>query len=390
MGLPAPLLHAGYSRLVRPVLFRSFRGDPEAVHEWMIHTLAGVGSTAPARAVARLVAGSNGRATTVAGIRFGSRVGLAAGLDKDATAVLAWAGLGFGFAELGTVTGRPQPGNDRPRMFRLRDSKALINRMGFNNPGAAAVAATLAARNVYRGNLAAGIPIGISIGKTKVVELEDAVGDYLTSLRLLAPHADYVAVNVSSPNTPGLRSLQDAGALGELLAALVAEAATSSTPSPPRASLDAEGLPPGGGPGREGWPSPTQPLPVFVKVAPDLTDGQLDEVLATCESTGAAGLIATNTTLARDGLAAADAARAAEAGGLSGAPLTVRARRVVARLASRTSLPVIGSGGIMTPADAMAMFDAGAELVQLYTGFIYGGPGLAAAINALDTERLGS
>jgi len=390
MGLPAPLLHAGYSRLVRPALFRSFQGDPEAVHEWMIHTLAGVGSTAPARAVARLVAGSRGRATTVAGIRFGSRVGLAAGLDKDATAVLAWAGLGFGYAELGTVTGRAQPGNDRPRMFRLRDSKALINRMGFNNPGAAAVAATLAARNVYRGNLAAGIPIGISIGKTKVVELEDAVEDYLTSLRLLAPHADYVAVNVSSPNTPGLRSLQDAGALGDLVAALVAEASALSTPSPPRASLDAEGLLLGGGSGREGWPSLTQPIPVFVKVAPDLTDGQLDEVLATCESTGAAGLIATNTTLARDGLAAADAARAAEAGGLSGAPLTVRARQVVARLASRTNLPVIGSGGVMTPADAMAMFDAGAELVQLYTGFIYGGPGLAAAINALDTGRLGS
>jgi len=375
MGLPAPLLDTGYSRLVRPALFRSFKGDPEAVHEWMIHTLAGVGSTAPARAAARLVAGSNGRATTVAGVRFGSRVGLAAGLDKDATAVLAWAGLGFGFAELGTVTGSAQPGNDRPRMFRLRDSKALINRMGFNNPGAAAVAATLAARNVYRGNLAARVPIGISIGKTKLVELGDAVEDYLTSLRLLAPHADYVAVNVSSPNTPGLRSLQDAGALGELLTALVAEAATVPEERSRAERTNA---------------SRKAPLPIFVKVAPDLTDGQLDEVLATCESAGAAGLIATNTTLARDGLAASDAARAAETGGLSGAPLTVRARQVVARLASRTNLPVIGSGGIMTAVDAAAMFDAGAELVQLYTGFIYGGPGLAAAINALDTGRLGS
>jgi dihydroorotate dehydrogenase len=375
MGLPASLLDAGYSRLVRPALFASFNGDPEAVHEWMIHTLAGVGSTAPARAPARLVAGSRGRATTVAGIRFPSRVGLAAGLDKDATAVLAWAGLGFGFAELGTVTGRAQPGNDRPRMFRLRDSRALINRMGFNNPGAAAVAATLAARNVYRGNGAAGIPIGISIGKTRLVELEDAVEDYLTSLRLLAPHADYVAVNVSSPNTPGLRSLQDAGALGDLLAALVAESATT-VPEEPRGTSGVTKGPP--------------PLPIFVKVAPDLTEGQLEEVLATCESGGAAGRIATNTTLARDGLAASDAARAAEAGGLSGAPLTVRAREVVAYLAGHTQLPVIGSGGIMTPADAMAMFDAGAELVQLYTGFIYGGPALAAAINAHDGERLGS
>lgn len=366
MGLPAGLLDAGYTRLVRPVLFRSFGGDPEAVHEWMIHTLAGIGSTAPARGAARLFAGSRGRATTVAGVRFPSRVGLAAGLDKDATAVLAWAGLGFGFAELGTVTGRGQLGNDRPRAFRLLASRALINRMGFNNPGAAAVAATLAARNIYRGNGAAGIPIGISIGKTKVVEVEDAVEDYLASLRLLAPHADYFAVNVSSPNTPGLRSLQDAGALAELVAALVAEAAALGTPSA------------------------TGPVPVFVKVAPDLSWAQLDEVLEVCESRGAAGLIATNTTLARDGLAAADAARAAEAGGLSGAPLTVRAREVVAHLAGRTRLPVIGSGGIMTAADAMAMFDAGAELVQLYTGFIYGGPGLAAAINALDSGRTGS
>ncbi len=391
MGLPASLLDAGYSRLVRPALFGSFDGDPEAVHEWMIKTLAGIGSTRPARAAARLLAGSRGRATTVAGIRFPSRVGLAAGLDKDATAVLAWAGLGFGFAELGTVTGRAQPGNDRPRMFRLRDSKALINRMGFNNPGAAAVAATLAARNVYRGNGVAGIPIGISIGKTKVVELEDAVEDYLTSLRLLAPHADYVAVNVSSPNTPGLRSLQDAGALGDLLSALVGETRrlVSTEPEGGASSLrQAQGRPSSA---NVLFPESDEgPLPIFVKVAPDLTDGQLDEVLAACEAGGAAGLIATNTTLARDGLAAADAARAAEAGGLSGAPLTVRARQVVARLAASTSLPVIGSGGVMTPADATAMFDSGAKLVQLYTGFIYGGPGLAAAINALDNERLGS
>ncbi|MGV8907855.1 MAG: quinone-dependent dihydroorotate dehydrogenase [Propionicimonas sp.] len=362
MGLPAPLLGTGYTRVVRPVLFASFDGDPEAVHEWMIHTLAGIGSTGPARTLARLLAGSAGRPTMIAGIDFASRVGLAAGLDKDGTAVLAWQGLGFGFAELGTVTGRAQPGNDRPRMFRLRDSQALINRMGFNNPGAAALAATLAARKVYRGNGAAGVPIGISIGKTKQVELDDAVADYLVSLRLLAPHADYLAVNVSSPNTPGLRSLQDAGALGELVGALVAET---------RALGQA-------------------PLPIFVKVAPDLSDGQLDEVLATCESQGAAGLIATNTTIARDGVAPLELARATEAGGLSGAPLTVRAREVVGYLAGRTALPVIASGGIMTPDDAMAMFDAGAELVQLYTGFIYGGPGLAAAINALDSGRLGS
>ncbi len=366
MGLPASLLAAGYTRLVRPALFGSFGGDPEAVHEWMIRTLAGVGSAPPVRAAARLLAGSAGRPTTVAGIDFASRVGLAAGLDKDASAVLAWQGLGFGFAELGTVTGAGQPGNERPRAFRLRDSRALLNRMGFNNPGAEAVAATLADRAVYRGNNAAGIPIGISIGKTKLVALEDAVADYLKSLRLLAPHADYFAVNVSSPNTPGLRSLQDAGALAELVGALVAEAAALSAPSA------------------------AEPVPVFVKVAPDLSWEQFDEVLGVCESSGAAGLIATNTTLAREGLAAADLALAEESGGLSGAPLTMRARQVVSYLAERTRLPVIGSGGVMTAADAMAMFDAGAQLVQLYTGFIYGGPGLAAAINALDSERQGS
>ncbi|MCB0911902.1 MAG: quinone-dependent dihydroorotate dehydrogenase [Propionibacteriaceae bacterium] len=368
MGLPAGLLDAGYARLVRPVLFRAHGGDPEGIHEDLIHLLAGVGSAAPVRALTGLLAGSTGRPATVAGVRFPSRVGLAAGLDKDASAVLAWQGLGFGFAELGTVTGRAQPGNDRPRVFRLRDSKALVNRMGFNNPGAEAVAATLAARNVYRGNGAAGIPVGISLGKTKVVPLEEAVDDYLTSFRLLAPHADYIAVNVSSPNTPGLRSLQDGGALAGLVGALVAEAAITVPEEPRGTSGVTKGL----------------PVPVFVKVAPDLTWAQLDEVLATCADHGAAGLVATNTTLARDGLAAADRPRAAEAGGLSGAPLTARAREVVGYVVAHTDLPVMGVGGIMTAADAMALFDLGASLVQLYTGFIYGGPGLPAAINAID------
>ena len=361
MGLPAGLLNAGYVELLRPLLFGSFGGDPEAIHEQMIHALAGVGSAAPVRALTSLLAASQGHPVRVAGINFPGRVGLAAGMDKDASAVLAWQGLGFGHAELGTVTAQAQPGNDRPRVFRLRSTGALINRMGFNNPGAAAVAATLASRNVYRGNGVAGIPIGISIGKTKVVDLADAVEDYLTSLRLLAAHADYVAVNVSSPNTPGLRSLQDAGALAELIGALVAETCLAS-------------------PAAAG-------LPIFVKVAPDLTWSQLDEVLATAQDAGVAGLIATNTTLARDGLASADQHLADQAGGLSGSPLTVRAREVVAYLTRHTELPVIGVGGIMTPGDAMAMFDAGAQLVQLYTGFIYRGPGLAAAINALDVER---
>lgn len=362
MGLPAAILDAGYARLLRPLLFASHHGDPEAIHEDLIGLLAGFGSHPGVRTLTRVLAGSTGRVTRVAGIDFPNRVGLAAGLDKDATAVLAWAGLGFGFAELGTVTGRAQPGNDRPRVFRAPASQGLVNRMGFNNPGAVQVAATLAARGVYRGNLAAGIPIGISIGKTKVVALEDAIEDYLTSFRLLAPHADYLAVNVSSPNTPGLRSLQDQGALAALVGALVAESRQT----------------PGG------------PLPVFVKVAPDLSWSQLDEVLAVCTELGAAGLIATNTTLSREGLAASDAHLAQQAGGLSGAPLTRRAREVVSHLAGRTELPVIGVGGVLTADDALALFDAGAALVQLYTGFIYHGPGLVSAINARDLERGGA
>jgi dihydroorotate dehydrogenase, subfamily 2 len=358
MSLPLPVLEAGYRRVLRPAMFASFGGDPERIHEEMIRTLATVGSHPAARGLIRLLAGSQGRAVQVAGIDFPNRVGLAAGLDKDASAVLAWAGLGFGFAELGTVTGRAQPGNERPRVFRLRASHALINRMGFNNPGADAVAATLAARNVYRGNGAAGLPIGISIGKTKLVDLDQAIEDYLISLRALAVHADYVAVNVSSPNTPGLRSLQDAGALSELVAALVAETAADA-----------------------------RPLPIFVKVAPDLSWAQLDEVVEVCRRHGAAGLIATNTTVARDGLAAQDRSLAELSGGLSGAPLTRRAREVVGYLCAKSDLPVIGVGGIMTADDATAMFDAGAALIQLYSGFIYGGPGLVAAINAMDKEQ---
>jgi dihydroorotate dehydrogenase len=363
VGLPVPVLRAGYERLIRPALFASYGGDPERIHEHMIDVLSGLGSTGPLRTLTRLLADSVGRPTRVAGIAFPSRVGLAAGLDKDASAVLAWRGLGFGFAEVGTVTAQGQSGNDRPRVFRLQASGAVINRMGFNNPGAAVVAATLAARGVYRGNGKAGLPVGISIGKTKVVPVEDAVTDYLSSLRTLAPHADYVAVNVSSPNTPGLRSLQDGGALAGLVAALVTQAQELAGPD-------------------------GTPVPIFVKMAPDLTNDQLDEVVAVCSEAGAAGLIATNTTLARTGLAPRDRPLADQAGGLSGAPLTRRALEVVAHLTKQTDLPVIGCGGIMAPDHALAMFDAGAALVQLYTGFLYRGPALAAAIKARDLDRL--
>lgn len=362
MHLPGPLVDAVYDSLGRPTLFRLGGGDPEVAHETTLECLSWWGRTPARRAVLQLAFGSSGRPVEVAGVRFSGPVGLAAGMDKDARVLPAWARLGFSHVEFGTVTGQAQPGNPKPRMFRLKASRAVINRMGFNNAGSAAMAARLELAGVRRGNLAAGLPVGVSIGKTKAVALEDAVEDYLSSLRRLAHLVDYLAINVSSPNTPGLRSLQGADELSRLVRTLVDEAAVRAAQSPQ---------------------SVLGPVPIFVKIAPDLEWSAIDEALAVCESAGAAGVIATNTTLARTGLAAEDRPLATEAGGLSGAPLTARAREVVAYVSSHTTLPVIGVGGIMTADDARAMLDAGASLVQLYTGFIYGGPGLARAINRL-------
>lgn len=294
---------------------------------------------------------------TVAGVTFPGIVGLAAGMDKDGVALKAWSSLGFGHVELGTVTAQPQPGNVQPRLFRLPHSRAIINRMGFNNRGAAALATRLSRAGVWRGNGAAGMPVGISIGKTKATPLAEATEDYLVSFRLLSLHADYVAVNVSSPNTPGLRTLQDRAALSELLVSLVEES--------------------------QALAGNLAPVPVFVKIAPDLGEQALDEVLDVCLDAGVAGLVATNTTLGRDGVHAADWSRAAEPGGLSGSPLTLRSRQVVHYLATASHLPVIGVGGIMTVDGAAAMLDAGASLLQVYTGFIYTGPGLVGQINQL-------
>ncbi|HET7723255.1 MAG TPA: quinone-dependent dihydroorotate dehydrogenase [Propionibacteriaceae bacterium] len=359
MSLRSAVLGAGYRSLVRPALFRAHGGDPELIHESLIALLGGLGPGR--RAALRILSGSPTSPVTVAGVRFPGRVGVAAGLDKDGLAVQAWSALGFGFAELGTVTAIAQPGNDRPRLYRLRASRAIINRMGFNNAGAQAMADRLETLGVRRGELTCGIPLGISLGKSKVTPLDEAVPDYVTSLRTLAPYADYVAINVSSPNTPGLRSLQDDGLLRELLTALVHEA---SAPE-----------------------HPLGPVPVFVKIAPDLSDAQLDRVVEVVTEHGGSGLIATNTTLSREGLAPRDLPLATQAGGLSGAPLTRRALEVVRRVAGSTSLPVIGVGGIMTPDDAARMVDAGADLVQVYTGFIYGGNALVAGINALSLGR---
>lgn len=361
--IPRPVQDLGYAKALRPLLFRSHGGDPERVHEAMIAGLARIAGKPTWLAAAAKLLGSASAPIQFAGMQFRGPVGLAAGMDKNAVAAKAWAAMGFGFVELGTVTALEQPGNDQPRLFRLPNSAALINRMGFNNFGAPAVAASLARQDVWRGNNAAGIPIGISLGKSKVIAVGEAVEDYVASMRALAPHADYLAVNVSSPNTPGLRELQDRSLLDDLLTALTAVATEQA---------DENG---------------SAPLPILVKVAPDLTNSALDDVIEVCALAGAAGLIATNTTLSRAGIGAGEESIADEAGGLSGGPLRARALEVVRYLSANQDLPVIGVGGIATSDDALAMLDAGAKAVQLYTGFIYHGTALVSGINRAHAER---
>ena len=351
-----------YRRVVRPVLFRMAKGDPEAVHHRTMSGLRTVSRSSLARRALRGVLARHPSPRTVFGVDFPSVVGLAAGMDKDGIALKAWPALGFGHVEVGTVTAHAQPGNPKPRLFRLPASEAIVNRMGFNNAGATALAGRLA----LTGRI--GVPLGISLGKSKITPVNDAVGDYLTSLRAVYSYADYIAVNVSSPNTPGLRGLQDRAPLDELLAALTAEAGSLAW----SAQSD----------GRQ-----RRPVPVLVKIAPDLTDQAIGDLLEVCVDRGIAGLIATNTTLSRPGIVPAERAKADEAGGLSGRPLHARSVEVVRFVASRCDLPVIGVGGISSADDGLRMLDAGASLLQLYTGFIFGGPPLITSLNKAIAAR---
>jgi dihydroorotate dehydrogenase len=350
------VLSAGYERLARRVLFATGSGDPEAAHARVLHALERACRTPGLRAALSHVPRAKAPVEAF-GLTFPNPVGLAAGMDKDAVAIPAWAALGFGFVEVGTVTWHAQAGNPRPRLYRLTSSEAIINRMGFNNSGAEAMAGRL--EELGRGP----IPVGISLGKSKITPLADATADYLASLKLLLPYADYVAVNVSSPNTPGLRSLQDREALDELLGELRGYTVAAA------------------GPGRA--------KPLLVKIAPDLTDAALGEVLQVCSARGVAGIIATNTTIARGGLDVADVTRAEQAGGLSGRPLRDRALEVVRLVTAESggALPVVGVGGITCPDDAMRMLDAGAVLVQIYTGLVYHGPGLVRGIAKAAANR---
>jgi dihydroorotate dehydrogenase len=293
------------------------------------------------------------------GLKFPNPVGLAAGMDKKAQAVPAWSALGFGFSELGGVTWQAQPGNPAPRMFRAVAEQALINRMGFNNPGAEALASRLAEwRSEGRWPEH---PVGINLGKSKVTPLQDAAADYASSLRVLWPHADFFVVNVSSPNTPNLRQLQDKAALDEILTALQEVNLSLSRSAPGSRGLK----------------------PILVKVAPDLSFPALDEILELTGPRQVAGIVATNTTVVRPSTDDAKLQRIyAETGGLSGRPLAARSTEVIRHLYRQTGgkLPIIGVGGIFNDADAWQKIAAGASLVQIYTGLVYEGPGVVRKI----------
>ncbi len=344
-----------YRTFLRPVLFTQ---DSEEIHN---HTLGALGWTSRREifcdALASFFAAPS-LPVELFGLKFPNPVGLAAGMDKHAAAAPVWPALGFGFSELGGVTWHAQPGNPAPRMFRAIPDEALVNRMGFNNPGAEALAQKLTAwRDAGRWPRH---PVGINLGKSKITPLECAAEDYANSFRALHGLADFFVVNVSSPNTPNLRQLQDKSALDEILAALqeVQTAAGSR-------------------------PSPLASKPVLVKVAPDLSFEALDEILELTGPRQIAGIVATNTTITRPETTNEDMRQTyAETGGLSGRPLRARSTEIIRHLHQQTggTLPLIGVGGIFNADDAWEKITAGASLVQIYSGLVYEGPGLAKEI----------
>lgn len=336
-----------YRLLVRPVLFLF---DPEAIHHFVFKSLALSGKIPGFKWLLSMFFRYRNHKLEkeLFGIKFANPVGLAAGFDKDAKLIDELACFGFGFIEIGTLTPRPQIGNDRPRLFRLPKDQALINRMGFNNEGLEAAVSRLK-------NRSSKVIIGGNIGKNKDTPNEKAFSDYMLCFEALHPYVDYFVVNVSSPNTPGLRELQDKEPLKRLLSHV-------------------KGL----------SRSKKQVKPVLLKIAPDLTTAQLDDIIEILNETKTDGVIATNTTIVRDNLLTnAEEIKSIGAGGLSGGPLSLKANEVISYLRAKlgSGYPIIGVGGIMTPKDALDKLNAGADLIQVYTGFVYEGPGFVKRIN---------
>lgn len=337
-----------YKVLIRPILFCF---DPERVHHWSFRAIRIMQILGFGRLFRRLYIVSDPRLEReVFGLRFPNPVGLAAGFDKNATLINELSNFGFGFIEIGTLTPKPQEGNPKKRLFRLKQDRAIINRMGFNNTGVYTAAEHL--KKKHR------VLVGGNIGKNKDTANQDAVQDYLLCFDVLFPYVDYFVVNVSSPNTPGLRDLQDKEPLTEMLTQLKSRNAE-------RAKLDG-----------------SKEKPILLKIAPDLSDSQLMDIIHIIDTTRIDGVIATNTTISRDNLAAEEDLKK-EVGGLSGKPLRARSTAVIRFLHEKSSgaFPIIGVGGIHSPEDALEKLNAGASLIQLWTGFIYEGPGLVKRIN---------
>jgi dihydroorotate dehydrogenase len=332
-------MNNGYERFVRPLLF-SF--DAESAHHFALRLLQTASHFDPALQLLKSFYQLR-QPKNVFGIEFPNPIGLAAGFDKNGVALAAWESLGFGFIEVGTVTARPQPGNPKPRIFRLPEQQALINRLGFNNEGADAIAQRL--HHWRTGKRRLGVPLGINIGKSRLTPLEDAVDDYVYSFRLLRKFADYIVLNVSSPNTPGLRELQGPIALSTLLDAI-------------------------------GDANRTNPTPLAIKIAPDLTVDELDNIISVCEEKRVAAIVATNTTTDHSAIPQG----LDHEGGLSGAPVRAKSTDFVRSITTRSTIPVIAAGGILDAASALEKIEAGAQLLQIYTGYIYRGPGLLKEI----------
>ncbi|BAU11222.1 dihydroorotate dehydrogenase [Leptolyngbya sp. NIES-3755] len=345
-----------YRSILRPVLFSGLNADPEWLHVQTLRSLSGLNSLDWLRSQVDHLYGyeSPQFAQSLWGLSFPNPIGLAAGFDKDGVAANIWSSFGFGFAELGTVTFHAQPGNPQPRLFRLTEDLAALNRMGFNNQGAAALRSRLEHRSSR-------IPIGINLGKSKITPLEEAADDYLGSFRLLKSFGDYFVVNVSSPNTPGLRSLQATDQLEPILSALQTENQSEK--------------------------------PLLVKIAPDLEWEDISAIVDLAQRYQLSGIIATNTTIRRDGLKTQTIRGnpiSEEAGGISGAPVRARSTEVIRSIWKQTggSLPIIGVGGVFSADDAWEKITAGASLVQVYTGWIYEGPTMVKRILQGFEERL--